>query len=258
MKALGRIRARILAAVARACARVILPCRQTIGTNVREVESVALNGPVCILVPHPDDEVIGCFHFMKRVAQSAAIDLIYVTDDPDKPLADLRRAEAIRATSGIPVRSRIWWGYADGRLQSQEDQLRHGVDQFHERYCYVLCPAPSDLTPDHAVLAAWAQESVPPDKLLWYRSTWLTFPLRSADLVASGDALEKLAALREFTSQGSLALENVISTSRYEARAIGLGASSIEGFRFASSGAVDVQPVNALSVLWPWMLRGWL
>jgi hypothetical protein len=255
---LQRIQARTLEVVARACARLILPRRRTRSVHIQDAGSLELIGAVCILAPHPDDEVIGCFHFIRRVAGSVPVDLIYVTDEAAAPLAKIRRAESCRATSGIPIRSRTWWGYADGGLNAQKELLRDQVGELSGRYGLILCPAPSDLTQDHAVLAECAQKCIPADRLLWYRSTWLTFPLRSSDVVASGSAREKLAALREFMSQSSLALGNVVNLSRYEANAIGIGARSIEGFRFARSDKADVRPINALSIKAAWLLRDWL
>ena len=95
------------------------------------------------------------------------------------------------------------------------------------------------------------------EKLVWYRSTWLTFPLIAADFIATGSAKKKNRALRCFMSQWKMALGNVISFSALEAKTYGLRAKSIEAFRYASSGTVTASPINVLSVTALRQLRRW-
>jgi len=208
---------------------------------------------VAILVPHPDDEVIGCYHLINEIGKSVAIDLYYVTDgvaggvQESFSLSDHRIAESGYATAGLPIRNRQYWHFPDGKLGRLRDELCKHLGMLGE-YDLVLCPSPTDLTPDHAALADAALLAVNLDILLWYRSTWLTFPLSASDFSICGDALQKSRAMRCFISQGDLALGNTITLSGVEAKLSGLEASSVEAFRFAASGCLEWQPVNVLSL----------
>ena len=50
-------------------------------------------------LPHPDDEVIGCYHFMEQIGIRTPIDLVYVTEDQVSNMANLRRTESAESTS---------------------------------------------------------------------------------------------------------------------------------------------------------------
>jgi len=221
------------------------------------LSGLKINGSVAILVPHPDDEIIGCFHFMSRYGSSMAIDLIYVTEAPAKVLADLRRGESAEATKRLSISQRVCWGFTDGKLDVHRKDLRLRLEEINTRYDFIFCPAPSDLTPDHAVLAENAYALTSLDKLVWYRSTWWTFPLPAADFIVEGAAEEKRAALRCFKSQRNLALQNVVTLSGFEAAESCFFAESVEAFRFARSGEVAVFPINVLSAKACWKLRHW-
>lgn len=217
---------------------------------------------VAILVPHPDDEVIGCFHLINGLAGRVAVDLYYVTDgcanglqkQPD--LSKRRFAESERATAGLAIRKRVNWDLPDGNLQEYQDRLK-GLLASLQGYELVLCPAPTDLTPDHAALAGATLSALGAGRLMWYRSTWLTFPLHAADFVATGELRVKKKALQHFATQRNLALGNVVTFAAVEAKACGLGCLSAEAFRWAKSGDLDWQPVNVLSVGTPEKLKEW-
>lgn len=258
MTKLRHAKARAVEAATRACARLFLPRGPVDRGSVRDVGTLDFRGAVCILVPHPDDEVIGCFHFIEKAGKSAAIDLIYVTDSQNAELASQRRGESARATGSMPVRSREYWQYGDGTLAAHSADLQLQIGMLASRYQLVLSPNPTDRTLDHAALAHCAMATVPPAKLLWYRSTWLTFPVRHADIVATGDVGRKLDALGAFSTQRALALANVVHLSTFEASRVGLLGKSIEGFRFAGSGPVSFDPINSISVRSGWQLRAWL
>jgi LmbE family N-acetylglucosaminyl deacetylase len=215
---------------------------------------MAAEGDICILVPHPDDEIIGCFHLLQQIGRLASVDLVYVTEDTSAVIASCRREESAAATATLRVRDRIWWSYPDGHLVRYQESLRQRLIDVAQRYKLILCVAPNDRTPDHSVLAAEAYSIIPNEKLLWYRSTWLTFPLYAADIIVSGQAKEKLSKLRLFRSQKNLNLVNVVRISAIEARRCCLSNSSVEAFRFAISGEVHVPPVNVLSIISWWLL----
>lgn len=231
--------------------------RKTEAGIPQSLSELKVGGAVGILVPHPDDEIIGCFNFMCRYGPNLPIDLIYATESSNRDLAAVRRGESVDATKGLSITQRYWWGFTDGNLDVYRHELRLHLEEAARRYDYIFCPAPNDLTPDHAVLAENAYAMIPLDKLVWYRSTWWTFPFSAADFVVEGDAERKRAALRCFKSQNKLALQNVVTLSRFEAGRAGFMAESVEAFRFARSGDVAVSPVNVLSVKACWKLRHW-
>ena len=244
----ARINEAIVAFVCHSASGLI---RNTAALAMQDHSSL-FSGSIAILVPHPDDEVIGCFYFVQRYGPTSPIDLIYVTEDCRPTVAEVRRREAANATSKLPVRRKENWGFPDGALQSRCSALRERITNVSERYQLILCPAPWDRTPDHRTLAEETYDAMAAKSrlhhLVWYRSTWLTFPLSDANLIIPGSIAEKRRALRSFTSQRALALQNVVSISRLESRRWGPETGAAEGFRVADAGTLPRSPVNALSI----------
>lgn len=261
MLRLGFLKARVVEMVARLWVDQLV--MRSPDTDLRLFPDISAIRAVAILVPHPDDEVIGCYHFINEIGKSVAVDLYYVTDGgageiqaESISLSDRRVDESGRATVGMPIRNREWWDFPDGNLSGHREVLHNRLEMLVE-YDLVLCPAPTDITPDHAVLADVLLRSVNIEKLLWYRSTWLTFPLSASDYAVCGDAAQKRRALRCFISQRNLALGNTITLSGFEARLCGSNASSIEAFRYAISGSLGWHPVNILSISAIKKLKEW-
>lgn len=213
---------------------------------------------ICLLIPHPDDEVVGCFHFIERLGSTSKIDLIYVTKELSTEMATKRFRESSKATEALVINNYLQWDFPDGNLINHRTSLIQHLKKLQSKYDLILCPAPNDKTVDHAVLAEVAYTQTPLNKLLWYRSTWLTFPLRDADFVVEGGASKKRAALHHYKTQSKLALQNVVSLSTLEARFCGYHADSVEGFRYASSGLIKDDPLNVLSLKSLIRLRNWL
>lgn len=252
MSQVGFLKARLVEFVAHIFARQV--ALRALEESLYPLSGMGAVSSIAILVPHPDDEVIGCYHFIKEVGKTVPIDLYYVTDGgaggiqaETISLTDRRVAESGYATEGLPIRNREWWNLPDGNLSRHREVLRKRLVTLGE-YDLVLCPSPTDITPDHAALADVALLSVNIYRLLWYRSTWLTFPLSASDISVCGDAAQKRRALRCFFSQCNLALGNTITLSSVEARLCGSNASSIEAFRYATSGSLGWRPVNILSI----------
>jgi LmbE family N-acetylglucosaminyl deacetylase len=212
---------------------------------------------VAVLIPHFDDEIIGCFHFIESLTTQLSIDLYYITKPLSSEIANTRFAESSIATSNLLVRDRFWWHYPEGNLDENRNSLRQSLSELKNRYSIVLSPSPNDITPDHEVLAKVVLEVIPWEKLLWYRSTWLTFPLHMADFVVVGDSGRKRSALRCFKSQDKLALQNVVSLSGLESKLCGVSALSMEAFRFASTGMAPMRPLNVLSIKSLWNMVSW-
>ncbi|MCS7064110.1 MAG: PIG-L family deacetylase [Methylacidiphilales bacterium] len=209
--------------------------------NIPDINNVA------ILVPHPDDEIIGLYHFMELIHNKAEITLFYLTDSSDINLAKKRRFESQRAIASLNVRQRIYCGLPDGRLQHHKDSLIKLLHNLSTDYDIVLSPTPNDVTPDHQVIGQLAYEIIPHNSLIWYRSTWWTFTIKEADFVVTGNANSKLNALRHFRTQSNLALRNTVILSAIEALFHGIETSSIESFRYASRGIPNTKPINTLS-----------
>ena len=213
---------------------------------------------ICLLIPHPDDEIVGCFHFIERLGSTTTIDLIYVTKELSTEVANKRFRESSKATEVFVINNYLQWDFPDGNLINHRASLIQRMTELQGKYDLILCPAPNDKTTDHAVLAQVAYNQIPLSKLLWYRSTWLTFPLRDADFVIEGRASKKRTALRHYKTQSKLALQNVVSLSTLEAHFCGYHADSVEGFRYASSGLIKDDPLNALSLKSLIRLHDWL
>ncbi len=238
--------------------RLLSLLRALPGVQLASGGSLPADGPIAILAPHSDDEIIGCFHFIEHAAARYKVDVFVVTVDADPVVAIRRKQESIAALATAGIASTCFWGFADGRLAASREQVVYKLQEIRDRYALVLCPAPNDRTPDHAVLAACAASTIEPEKLLWYRSTWLTFPLQESDLIFAGNARDKVAALRKYQSQCHLALLNAVRLSALEAAACGAGYSSVEGFRFAASGKPEANAFNSLSYKSALRLRSWL
>ncbi|MBK7353136.1 MAG: PIG-L family deacetylase [Nitrosomonas sp.] len=217
-----------------------------------------MSSKICLLIPHPDDEVVGCFHFIERLGPTTTIDLIYVTKELSTEMATKRFRESSKATEALVINNYLQWDFPDGNLINHRVSLIQRMTELQDKYDLILCPAPNDKTADHAVLAQVAYNQISLSKLLWYRSTWLTFPLRNADFVVEGKASKKRAALRHYKTQSKLALQNVVSLSTLEARFCGFHADSVEGFRYASSELMKDDPLNVLSLKSLIRLRDWL
>jgi LmbE family N-acetylglucosaminyl deacetylase len=232
-----------------------VPTRRSL-SNIENTFPFKANS-IAILAPHADDEILGCFHFIEKFGGDNRIDLIYVTDSANPFLSDIRKSEAFEATKRLPIKKRFWWHFEDGKLNRSCNHLESILSKVNNDYDFVLSPAFNDKTSDHAILGATALGVVESSKLIWYRSTWLTFPLRASDFFIYGSAIEKQRAIKYFKSQGNLALLNVVNFSKVEAKLSGIFAESVEAFRFASSDPHKYKPLNTLSIRCLWHIRTW-
>ncbi len=122
----------------------------------------AFSGPVVVLVPHPDDEVIGCGAMLAWHASAGhRVVVVHATDgaggDPEGKFGDiqaLRRAEAARALEILGIREWRELGLPDGALDQVEDLegiLAGLLGKLSPRTLYTLSPL--DNHKDHRVLA---------------------------------------------------------------------------------------------------------
>jgi len=150
-----------------------------IGAARRTSPHELLDGPVTVLAPHMDDEVLGCGATLAAVAGAQSIHIVYVTDGARSPIpeapwigrasADLsgvRAGEACRAmrTLGIPDENLRFLDLPDLEVTRRENELRDRVLALLEelRPRYLLVPFRYDRHRDHvatnraAVNAAFA------------------------------------------------------------------------------------------------------
>lgn len=215
------------------------------------------NSKIAILVPHPDDEIVGCFHFLQKAGTEYTIDLIYITDEADASLASERREESRAATRSLSINEKHWWHLPDGGLHSERDVLRRRLNGIVSKYDFIFCPAINDRTSDHIPIAEEAYAVIPAGRLIWYRSTWWTFSISSADFIFSGKSSDKRRALSCFQTQRALSLNNPVYLSGIEARYFGLQMESVELFQFATSNSLSKTPFNALSIKSAFRIKRW-
>lgn len=193
---------------------------------------------ILILVPHFDDEILGAYFFLQQESPRNRIDLLYITDGsncqtnqfyPDIQYS--RKQESLMALRGLILGSIKYLSLKDGSLENYTGVLDSSllIEIKTQNYNLVLSPAPNDRTPDHHVLALSAVKATEGNencRLLFYRSTWQTFPLNMSKYLYTGDLKEKSKAIRFFRSQRNIPLLNTLLFSTNEWK----GAAPAEGF----------------------------
>ena len=120
------------------------------------------DGPVLVVAPHPDDEVVGCGGaILRHQAVGDRVSVAYVTDGrrsrafglAPQPMAQTRRREAEAAAAHLRIDRLEWFGLPEGEwqpeaLQSQLcDLLRSG------KPALVYAPSRVDFHPEHHAIA---------------------------------------------------------------------------------------------------------
>lgn len=143
-----------------------------------------VHGPLLVLAPHPDDEVIGCGGLMAHhLDRGARTRVVVMTDggrgDPTGRLggaeyAEMRRAETREAAARIGGAEVVFLDHPDGGLAAAAtvvDDLVREISAFAPTT--LAFPSPFELHPDHratGVHAAFAVRRLerPPPRLLAY------------------------------------------------------------------------------------------
>lgn len=207
------------------------------------------NKRIAVLAPHNDDEVIGCWFLMEALSGLADIRVVVVTYNSDNPdLTACRRDETRTVLAGIGIFDIQHWDIPDGSAHSFAPRIAEQISAMAVDYDFVLCPAPNDRTPDHIPVAQAAYDGLPAEKLIWYRSTWWTFPVRNADFKVTGDFSAKKAALACFKSQAHISLFRCLIYSRFESFLAYGTFSAAEAFTFASVEKLAAKPLNSISL----------
>lgn len=170
-------------------------------------------GPVLVLAPHPDDEVLGCAGaIMRHIAAADPVTVVILTDgggfhadglEREGYIAQRRRES--RAAAAVLGYGEPWfWDYRDRELTYNESLLNRLCETaatLNVRWIYA--PSPYELHPDHRH-AAWAALEVTRClnnglTLIFYE---ISAPLPPNRLLDISDLLEhKRRAMACFTSQ---------------------------------------------------------
>jgi LmbE family N-acetylglucosaminyl deacetylase len=183
--------------------------------NIAGEECVLYNAKsLLILVPHYDDEVLGCYNLLRNCVKKD-FDLMYVTDSSGHKGRHYdsmtRRIESDTALAGISsVRQRIYLDIPDQEVYRFKGELKDKIRLIADDYDFIFSPAYWDTTPDHSTIAHTLLETIDSDKIIYYRSTDYTFKSKSASFCSRGRIGDKLRAINAFKTQRHLALFNPI------------------------------------------------
>ena len=147
------------------------------GTARRMLPHELLDGPVTVLAPHMDDEVLGCGATLAALAGVQSIHVVYVTDGAGSPipeapwigrasaeLSGIRAREARRAmwVLGIREDNLRFLDLPDGAVARREGELRDLVLALLEelRPRYLLVPFRYDRHLDHVATNRAAVKAV--------------------------------------------------------------------------------------------------
>ncbi|NJN27494.1 MAG: PIG-L family deacetylase [Cyclobacteriaceae bacterium] len=184
---------------------------------------------ILLLIPHFDDEVLGLYGFLKQESNRQKIDIIYLTDGKNclkskfiKNITDIRTEESNKALQGISVHRKFYYTLPDGFLHNHQNELEELIQKhLMGNYDFVLTTAPNDNTPDHAILAQATENVVRQfrnTRILYYRSTWCTFPIHDAEYKYVSSIKSKATALMHYRSQNNIPLINTLLYSMHETK----------------------------------------
>jgi LmbE family N-acetylglucosaminyl deacetylase len=205
--------------------------------DLPRMDPSAVPGPVVLVSPHPDDEVLAAGGTVQRLVRAgAAVTVLSLTDgeaaDPDDPsLESIRGAELKSAVDRLGLASievvRI--GLRDGRLASvPSEQLSASIERFGGQAATWIAPLPGDGHPDHeAAGRATMTVAERTGAQLWQYAIWawhwgrdVDVPLARAVRVDLDELVlaRKRRAIDEFRSQttGADAILNPHVRSRFE------------------------------------------
>jgi LmbE family N-acetylglucosaminyl deacetylase len=184
---------------------------------------------ILMLIPHYDDEVLGAFNLLQMEHSRQMIDILYLTDGKGcltrrfiPNIQEVRKKESEQALANIKIRKTTHCSLPDGKLSDHSAKLEAILEKElkENKYDLVLTTAPSDRTPDHIILSEATEKVLKNDlhtKILYYRSTWSTFPIQCASYIYTGPLKKKKEALANFKSQKFIPLFYTLLFSMREA-----------------------------------------
>lgn len=217
-------------------------------------------GPVLVLAPHPDDEVIGCGGaILRHRRQGDAVSVLLATDggaavqhrDPAAraAYATLRRSESRAAAAVLGYEELLCWDAADRALASWpqlDERLR--VLLAERGPAAVYAPSVYEVHPDHAALAQALCRLAPAMdasvQVLFYEVGWPAPVNLLLDITA--DVARKRQALHCFASQ--LALQDYArhmeALNVYRTYTLPAQVQAAEGFLSLSAGELAAEPMR--------------
>ncbi|MGD0769856.1 MAG: PIG-L deacetylase family protein [Tepidisphaeraceae bacterium] len=175
-------------------------------------------GPVLVLAPHMDDEIIGPGGtILRHVQANVPVTFVYVTDGmtggppTNPPLNEVRKAESRKAAEIVGVRDLIFLDGPDGSLHDSPAIVAALVKILTERKpAIIYAPALTDHHADHWATNRILRKSIdalPADLcrnlLIRGYEVWTPLPAnRMADITQTADAKHK--AIEAFVSQTRL------------------------------------------------------
>lgn len=213
---------------------------------------------LAIIAPHNDDEVLGCFHLLKKLPSNTNKKVVLVTcHKNDLNLTNIRRLETLKALEGIENLDFVYWNFSDGNVKSEFTDLKIHFRELATESDLIICPAINDLTEDHIPISLAAFNEVPSNRLIWYRSTWFTFKMREADFIVTGNLKEKFCAIKKFKSQKHIKLKRALWLSVFECFLMSFRLKSAEAFLFANEARLAPLPLNSISLRHLYRLFYW-
>lgn len=134
-------------------------------TPYRALDSLP-DGPLLVLAPHPDDEVIGCGGTVARFCDAGSdVHVVVATDgsgagDPARRERESRQAaRALGSGARQPVLT--FWRLVDRQLRPDAGLVgRIQAALAAVQPCWILAPSPFEVHPDHRALCLAAIEAV--------------------------------------------------------------------------------------------------
>lgn len=180
---------------------------------------------VLVFAPHPDDEVFGCGGALALLReQKIPVSVIIVTngaaggDGDSGNLTQIRSQESRTAATLLGLPEPVFWGHPDRSLAYGEKLIESLTEAILSTDAdLVFLPSPTELHPDHQVLAfagAEALRRLGGDRRAAFYEINLPLPRPNLFVDISRVAEQKMAAMRCFPSQ--------LEEQPYDARIEGL------------------------------------
>lgn len=207
---------------------------------------------VLVLAPHPDDEVFGAGGTLGLLAQRECfVKVIVLTDGalgcprPIPDLASIREHESRSAGQLLGVSEFEFWSFPDRGLEYGEQLISRLSSAFLDgAFDTILCPALSEIHPDHHALAMATVEAL---RRCSVQFTLMMYEVGSAIpdpdlLVDISETLDlKLQAMRTFSSQTTHQnyVEQISALNIYRTYTLPKSVRAAEAFRVWRSGDYD-------------------
>jgi LmbE family N-acetylglucosaminyl deacetylase len=223
-----------------------------------EAESTCPPGPVLVLAPHADDEVLGCGGaILRHLATGDAVSVIIAADSDYGKFAAgedgraVRRREALNAAAVLGYGTPSFWGLPDRGLVYDErliGQVLEAVEQAEAEILYA--PSWWEMHPDHCVLALAAVEAL----RRCSRSVTLAMyevgvPLHPNLLLDISDlSAQKQAAMACYESQLRMQRydQHLMALNRFRAYTLPAKVDAAEAFRLLRADDIRQDPLRAI------------